>query len=248
MEGVQFDSGQNSNVLEKKSLAYQAFEFLSRGIILRNYRPGEWLRQDEIAAELGVSSTPVREAFDRLVSVGLAERIPYKGIRVTKLTNEEILDAHILRLILEVAVVRLAAHNISQQQVTALYDILEQTRDLTTRENMSEHRQLNRDFHLTLANAGSNPQIVSFYEVASTKFPDWMLYEWVFQQGESCESVLARDFQEHRAIVDAVASHDADHTALRAMEHMEAVGNQLVTCTGIPLALLQERVRQVGLP
>jgi DNA-binding GntR family transcriptional regulator len=248
MERVEFDWEQNSGVLEKKSLAYQAFEFLSRGIILRTYRPGDRLRQDDIAAQLGVSITPVREAFDRLVSVGLAERIPYRGVRVPKLTNDEMLDAHVARLILEVAVVRLAAHHISQQQLIALHDILEQTRNLTTDENMSEHRQLNREFHFTIANAASNPQIFSYYEMASTKFPDWMLYEWIFRQTEPLESVLIQDFEEHRAMVDAIASHDADLAAQRAMEHMEGVGKQLVTYSGIPLAMLQERVREVGLP
>ena len=246
MEGIQFDSELNSQALQKKTLASEVFEFLHRGIVMGKYAPGEWLRQNDIAAQLDVSSTPVRGALDRLVSVGLAERVPYRGVRVTKLTDEEIVDTHILRLVLEIAVVRLAAHNISQPQLNALYDILEQTRNLRTPEHMSKHRQLNRDFHLTVANAGGSPLMGRFYEMASTKYPDWMLYERAFQQVDIFGSALDQEFKEHRAIVDAIASHDAGLAAQRAMEHMETLGNELVAFIGIPRALLQERVRQVG--
>jgi len=246
VQSVQFRLEQNNLALQKRSLTDEVSEILHRRIITGEYPPGEWLRQNDIAAQLDVSSTPVRGALDRLVSVGLAERVPYRGVRVTKLTDEEIVDTHILRLVLEIAVVRLAAHNISQPQLNALYDILEQTRNLRTPEHMSKLRQLNRDFHLTVANAGGSPLMGRFYEMASTKYPDWMLYERAFQQVDTFGSVLDQEFKEHRAIVDAIASHDAGLAAQRAMEHMENLGNELVAFIGIPRALLQERVRQVG--
>jgi DNA-binding GntR family transcriptional regulator len=81
------------------------------------YLPGDWLRQEEISTQTGVSQTPVREALDLLVSVGLAERVPYRGVRVPELTTDEIIDAYILRLILESTAAHLAALNISGEQL-----------------------------------------------------------------------------------------------------------------------------------
>ena len=246
MQSVQFRLEQNNLALQKRSLTDEVSEILHRRIITGEYPPGEWLRQNDIAAQLDVSPTPVREALDRLVSDGLAERIPYRGVRVPELANEEIVDALVLRVLLEVAAVRLAACNISQQQLHALYDILEQTRNLTTLDDMSKHRQLNRALHLTIANAGGSPLMDRFYEMASNKFPDWMLYESMFHQVELLESALAREFKEHRALVDALASHDADLAERRAIEHMKSLGNELIALIGIPVALLEERLRQVG--
>ena len=77
--------GQASGPLEKKSLKDEVFELLHRRVVSGEYALGKWLRQGEIANELDVSPTPVREALDQLVAEGLAERIPYRGVRVPQL-------------------------------------------------------------------------------------------------------------------------------------------------------------------
>ena len=58
---------------------------------------------------MGVSMTPVREALDLLVSTGLAERVPYRGVRVREMSAKDIADAYGLRLILEALTAREAA-------------------------------------------------------------------------------------------------------------------------------------------
>ena len=103
--------------LQKLSLRNEIFDLLSEQIITGKYIPGQWLRQDELATQLGVSQTPVREALDLLVSAGLAERVPYRGVRVLNVTQDDIIDIYILRLVLEIAIVRLAVHNILPEQL-----------------------------------------------------------------------------------------------------------------------------------
>ena len=58
------------------------FERLRDAIIDGRLEAGQWLRQEPLAQELGVSQMPVREALKRLVAEGLAVRIPYKGVKV----------------------------------------------------------------------------------------------------------------------------------------------------------------------
>jgi DNA-binding GntR family transcriptional regulator len=70
----------NMDLIRKKSLKDEVFELLHNRIITGEYSSGEWLRQEEISTQLGVSQTPVREALDRLVSEGLAERTPKDSI------------------------------------------------------------------------------------------------------------------------------------------------------------------------
>ncbi|MFZ0534735.1 MAG: GntR family transcriptional regulator, partial [Anaerolineales bacterium] len=70
---------ETSEVLRKRSLTDEVYEYLSSKIIAGKYSSGDWLRQEDISNLLGVSQTPVREALDRLVASGLAERVPYRG-------------------------------------------------------------------------------------------------------------------------------------------------------------------------
>src|SRR5512143_3326253 len=103
------NSIESSEILRKRSLTDEVYEYLYHKIIAGSFARGDWLRQEDISTQLGVSQTPVREALDRLVASGLAERVPYRGVRVPLLESKEIVDAFMLRLILETTAARLAA-------------------------------------------------------------------------------------------------------------------------------------------
>ena len=90
--------------IQKRPLKEEIFDALNEKIISGKYKPGQWLRQEEIATQLGVSMTPVREALDLLVSAGMAERVPYRGVRVREMSPKDVAEAYGLRLILEVLI------------------------------------------------------------------------------------------------------------------------------------------------
>ncbi len=211
------DISVQGELVRKKSLKEGVFELLHQRIVAGKYSPGEWLRQEELSLQLGVSQTPVREALDLLVSVGLAERVPYRGVRVPEWTPQEIADAYILRLILESTAARLAASNISPEQLKILTETVEQTRGLITLDDMSTQRQLNKKFHLSLAEASGNFLMGKLYEMASNMFPDWRLYEYMFRHPELLDTSLEREYEEHCAILEAVAAHDPDRAARQAI-------------------------------
>ena len=239
------DLGGERESLQKKPLKEEVFELLHKRIVAGKYSPGEWLRQEDIASQLGVSQTPVREALDRLVSVGLAERVPYRGVRVPEPTQAQIVDAYVMRLLLEKVAARLAAHHIIREQLEGLGEIVEATRGLITLDDMSKLRQLNRRFHLSIADASGSSLLNKLYEMTSNLFPDWMLYEYMFRHPELLQSSLEKEYQEHKAIVDALAAHDAGLTAQRAFEHVQNLGYELVAFLGIPGDLVHAQERQV---
>ncbi|HZD56547.1 MAG TPA: GntR family transcriptional regulator [Anaerolineales bacterium] len=240
-----FESAGPSDRLEKKSLKDEVFEYLHKRIVAGNYSPGEWLRQEEISTTLDVSQTPVREALDRLVSVGLAERVPYRGVRVPRPSEEEILDAYVLRLLLETTAARMAAENISPEQVRYLAEIVEQTKELVTLDDMSLLQQLNKKFHLAIVKASGNSLLTKSYEVASNVFPDWRLYEYMFRHPELLQSSLFQEYQEHKSILEAIASGDADRAARHTVEHIHKLGRELVDFLGITEDTLNARERQI---
>src|SRR5512138_868041 len=103
--------------IQKRPLKEDVFDVLHEKIVSGKYKPGEWLRQDDIATGLGVSMTPVREALDLLVATGLAERVPYRGVRVREMNTKDVVEAYGLRLFLDALIAQEAARNITREQI-----------------------------------------------------------------------------------------------------------------------------------
>jgi DNA-binding GntR family transcriptional regulator len=149
--------------------------------------------------------TPVREALDLLVSSGLAERVPYRGVRVLQLSNPDILDSYEARLVLESAATRLAAVRIQPPQILELRAILEDSGRWLSLDDMPRQRDLSRQLHGAIVEACGNPLLHQMYLTALKTFPDWRLYEHLYRQPELLHDSLRREHSEHTMIVDALA-------------------------------------------
>jgi len=227
--------------VNRKPLKEEIFEVLHKRIIAGKYAPGDWLRQEEIASQLGVSQTPVREALDLLVSAGLAEREPFRGVRVMQLSAEEIAESYGMRLFLECTAAAAAAEIISEDHLQSLVKIIEQTKDLITLNDMSTQRHLNREFHLGIVAASGNSLLSKLYEMVTNSFPDWMLYEYMFRHPELLEASLDQEYQEHMAIIHALGAHDGARSARETLVHIQNLGGELVSYLGIPQELLKAK-------
>ena len=85
---------------QPKSLSVLAYETIRQNIVDGIFKPGEWLRQSDLEERLGISATPIRQALERLITEGLLERIPNRGVRVIRVTKEEIAELFAIRLLL----------------------------------------------------------------------------------------------------------------------------------------------------
>lgn len=237
------DTHKDLENLQRKSLKDEIFDVLHERIIAGKASPGEWLRQDDIATQLGVSMTPVREALDLLVSVGLAERVPYRGVRVPQPSADEIAEAYAMRLLLEAAGARAAALSRKQDQVDVLKRILSQMKGLLSLEDMSTLRQLSRQFHQSVVAIGGNGSLDKLYEMVMNSFPDWMLYEYLFRHADLLEQSLANEYQEHMTLVEAIEAGDANQAEQMAITHIHNLGEELVTFLGISHEILESKAR-----
>ena len=238
-----FDTQKDLESLRRKSLKEEIFDILHGKIIAGKVKPGEWLRQEDIATQLGVSMTPVREALDLLVSVGLAERVPYRGVRVPQPSPDEIVEAYAMRLLLEAAGARAAALKREQTQVDELKRILSRMKGLLSLDDMSTLRQLSRQFHQSVVAIGKNSTLDRLYEMVMNSFPDWMLYEYLFRHTDLLESSLGSEYQEHIALVKAIETADADLAERMAVAHIRQLGKELVEYLGISYEVLESKAR-----
>jgi DNA-binding GntR family transcriptional regulator len=232
-------------LIQKRPLKEDIFDVLHDKIVSGKYKPGQWLRQDDIATQLGVSMTPVREAFDLLVSAGVAERVAYRGVRVREISTKDIVEAYGLRLYLEVMIAEEAARHITPEQVAGLERTIAEMKKHDDLKDVSIQRRLSREFHSAVAGVTKNELLIKLYGVVSNAFPDWLLYEALFRYPEILQDSMTSMHAEHIAIVEALKKRDGLKAALKSVEHVMESGQWLVDYLNIPADLLREKEEQV---
>ena len=116
------------NVVENpgfRSNALLIYETMRQRIAIRHYRPGAWLKEQEIAAEFGVSRTPVRQALQQLETEGLVEIKNGVGVRVTEVDDEALDQIYLLRLELVALIGRAAPQPLSPTDLDAIRAVAE---------------------------------------------------------------------------------------------------------------------------
>jgi DNA-binding GntR family transcriptional regulator len=234
-----------TELIHKRPLKDDIFDVLHDKIVSGKYKPGQWLRQDDIATQLGVSMTPVREAFDLLVSAGLAERVAYRGVRIREISTRDIVEAYGLRLYLEVIIAEEAAGKITPEQVAALERTIAEMKKHDDLEDVAIQRKLSREFHAAIADVTKNDLLIKLYGIVSNAFPDWLLYEALFRYPEILQDSMTSMHSEHITIVDALKKRDGLKAALKSVEHVMESGKWLVDYLNIPAELLREKEEQV---
>jgi DNA-binding GntR family transcriptional regulator len=237
---------EETELIQKRPLKEDIFDVLHEKILAGIYKPGDWLRQEDIATQLGVSMTPVREGLDLLVSSGLAERVPYRGVRVREMSTKDVVEAYGMRLILEALIAQEAARNITPGQIEGLESMLVEMKKHDTLKEVSSERKSSREFHSAIAEATKNDLLIKLYAVVANAFPDWLLYEALFRYPELIADSMASTYREHVAIVEALKHGDADAAVRKSIEHLLESGKWLEEYLDIPAGLLREKEEQVS--
>jgi DNA-binding GntR family transcriptional regulator len=231
---------------EHKSLAELAHEAIRERILSGYFKPGDWLRQEDLSQQLAVSHTPVRQALDRLVADGLAERVPHRGVRVSTVDENEIAEVYCLRLLLEPLSARVAAINISIEQLKHLKTIINQAEELISLDDMPSRRQLNREFHSMICKACGSATLCRLHEIIWNRFPDWMFYEGLYRHPNSLKPRLQREIKEHRALLDAIAERNVGLVGEMATDHIKGTKEDLIEVFEISRHILEEKQLQMG--
>ena len=188
-------------------------------ILHGDFNGGDFLREQAIADELGVSMPPVHDAFARLAGDGWVEIIPYRGARVIEWTREDSHEVFELRALLEAYGARRAAVRIRATQLTRLRTVVEQELTLVQRPQLPHDwlSDLNLEFHQTiLAAAGSRRLQRSLETVLHGAISARSTY------GLS-RSVMENAIDEHARIVDALANGDGERAGELMQVHILSV-------------------------
>ena len=102
-------------VTRRKALREEAYEALRKAILRGRVKPGQRLKEERLASEIGTSRTPIREAFHKLEQEGLIRIVPNKGYFVSDVTSKEIEELYDIREVLEIYAVRAAFKTATQK-------------------------------------------------------------------------------------------------------------------------------------
>ncbi len=137
------------NLRLSDKVAANIYEAINNGLI----HPGDWLNQEKIASEYKVSQVTAREALNKLVMEGLAERIPRQGVRVPIITIHDIIDIYEMRVQFEAKAWAIAAQTITKNELKKMRDLLPLTGVKADPLSVEITRQMNYDFHMTAIRA-----------------------------------------------------------------------------------------------
>jgi DNA-binding GntR family transcriptional regulator len=190
--------------------------------------PGEWLRQERLSREHGVSQTPVREALKLLASEGLVEHVPYRGVRVVELCREDVEDLYATRSVIEGRAARFAAERISRAEVEELESLHRQMMACVTPRDLAKYRELNRQFHTLIFKVSRRSHLVRTLAHLWAAFPTML---WSTVPRVATESAPGRDqpdTMEHAEIVAAMRARNPDRAERALRAHIEAAGAALL--------------------
>lgn len=196
------------------------------------FRPGEKINEVELAAQLGVSRTPVRAALNRLESDGFVVSVPNKGFYARNLTPEAVRDLYELRAAIECAAFVLACERASDHEVEATVAAWEQHSDLDEQGSWAKIALADEAFHMALTRLSKNAQMASALEALASRirFFRRVNLEVLAQRTES--------YQEHAAIIDALRRRDAAKGAAILQKHITLSSAHAIDVATRGLALI----------
>lgn len=201
-------------VTDKYSLRGRVFHKLREDILNGKYKEHEELKEVAIGEELGVSRTPVREAFRQLELEGLIQIVPNKGAYVTGITAKDVKDIYMIRSSLEGMCARLATEHITPEQLEEIEENVYLASYHASKGHMEQMAELDNRFHHIL------------YEACDSKMLQNLLqdfHQYVIRIRRKTLSTKERGIasnEEHRRIMEAIKDKNPDEAEQLATRHM----------------------------
>ncbi|MFB9134217.1 GntR family transcriptional regulator [Vibrio olivae] len=192
-------------------------EYLIESIVNGSVPSGAKISEPELAKRLQVSRGPLREAIMRVEGLGLIERIPHVGARVTTLTLTKLVELYAVREALEGMAARLAARHIHPKELQALKTVLAaHSEHIEQVEGASYfHQQGDFDFHYQIIKASRNQQLTTL--LCDELYHLLRMYRF---QSPRSHSRPTEALQEHKFILQAIEQGDEELAELLMRRHI----------------------------
>lgn len=194
-------------------LVSDIYEMVRKEITAGTLRVGDRVTEVDLAERFGVSRTPVRDAVSRLEADGLLTNEPRRGLVVTVLSHQQVVELYFMREILEGASARLAAQSASDIELSMLEEL--SNKEVSSLNDIGTLLDINRNFHRLMMLAAHNRYLLrSLSQLTLTM----SLLPSLLGKGERAHSAA----EEHRAIVQALLARDREGAEEAARKHIRS--------------------------
>lgn len=198
------------NRIELLPAREQVASALRKAILTRELNEGDAITLEGIASQLGLSSTPVREAFQILSHDGLIKLRPNKGAIILGVNKKTIHDHYETRAILESEAAAMACR--SGKDLSHIIDSFQEAEEALTKNNFNDYSDYNQAFHMAIWTASGNEKIKS---LLSSLWNGLSIGHNV-----SKETYAHVSINEHREILKALTSHDEEQAKKLMQAHI----------------------------
>jgi DNA-binding GntR family transcriptional regulator len=195
--------------IPRAALHQQATQRLRQMLVEGRIAPGAKLNERELAQELRVSRTPLREAIKMLAAEGLVELVPNRGAIAVALSEADVLDTFEVMAGLEGLSGELAAQRITNAELAEIRAMQFEMMGAYTRADLSNYYRINSMIHTAINAAAKNPVLTSTYNQVNAR-----LQALRFRSNQNGEK-WKRAMKEHEKMVDALGARDG--ATLRAL-------------------------------
>lgn len=196
------------------TLVEAVLQQLREDLIRARYAPGDPVRVDRVAAELGISALPVREALRVLLAEGRVQYAPHRGYRVTELTLEQVEEIYLMCGLLETESIRRGVEALDDAGIERMRSLLETLLSPPRRASVWHIVTVHQEFHFVPIEYARLPLIEAELR-RLWDHTDHYRSLYLFGDPQTKERINA----EHAAFVDACAEHDAGLAVALAEEH-----------------------------
>jgi DNA-binding GntR family transcriptional regulator len=196
--------------LSRRTLQDNVYDYVREGLMIGEFEPGAHLTVRGVAAMIGTSIMPVREAFRRLTSEGALEPLSTGATRVPTFDLPKLQDLTEIRLNVEGLAARRAAHRITDQELLALESFNIDVQKAIESGDLAAQSKANEHFHFCIYRAAQSSELLRIIESLWLQLGPYLA--WVLKQVEqaSARDRSGRSFRHHKDIVLALRRHEAD--------------------------------------
>jgi len=196
------------------SLHGKIFQILENDILSGKYRQGDYLNELKLSEEMGVSRTPIREAFRQLELEGLVVYTPNRGVMVRGFSEEDIRDIYQIRLMIEGMTARRAAENITPEYLKELEETLELEKFYTDKGDAAQIAALDSRFHEAIYQASGSRLLIKTLKA----FHHYVKY--IRNISLSDPERAKKTYAEHKAIYEAMLEGDRELAEILTEQHI----------------------------
>lgn len=209
-----------------------ALEKIKRDILLYEFKPGSRLNIEDLKRRYSIGLTPIREALNRLVSIGFAEFTGLKGFKVTQLTKDDLIDIYAARRLIEIKALALAiekGHDLWESEILASYhrlSKLEKDEKFIAKPDIVAWMKRYQDFHFALLNACQSNWLLTLDKLLFEQSERYRYLRMI--KVENLIKLLEKKSKSHKKFIEYILSREKEKAIKLFSDQLDDTINDLL--------------------